>query len=134
MLAEFFNSEDHCWRIVPCTRNTAHDPQFVIFVTLCNKFLSHFLKTWKLRPETWDLESGTYDSRPEIQDPRLRTWNPGWRPRTKNQDPEPEICEKDFGIIFPTVWIFLAGMVSLAWKYSWKKIFFKVTIDYFIKI
>ena len=26
MLAEFFNSEDHCWRIVPCTRNTVHDP------------------------------------------------------------------------------------------------------------
>ena len=26
MLAEFFNSEDNCWRIVLCTRNTAHDP------------------------------------------------------------------------------------------------------------
>ena len=26
MLAEFFNIDVHCWRIVPCTRNTAHDP------------------------------------------------------------------------------------------------------------
>ena len=26
MLAEFFNSDVHCWRIVPCTRNTTHVP------------------------------------------------------------------------------------------------------------
>ena len=26
MLAEFFNSDVHCWRIVSCTRNTTHDP------------------------------------------------------------------------------------------------------------
>ena len=27
-LAEFFNSDVHCWRIVPCTRYTTHDPLF----------------------------------------------------------------------------------------------------------
>ena len=34
MLAEFFNSEDHWWRIVPCTRNMAHDPcqNYVIII------------------------------------------------------------------------------------------------------
>ena len=34
MLAEFFNSEDHWWRIVPCTRNMAHDPcqSYVIII------------------------------------------------------------------------------------------------------
>ena len=26
-LAEFFNSDVHCWKIVPCTRNTKHDPK-----------------------------------------------------------------------------------------------------------
>ena len=26
LLAELFNSDVHCWRIVPCTRNTTHDP------------------------------------------------------------------------------------------------------------
>ena len=31
MLVEFFNSDVHCWRIVPCTRNTTHDPVFLIF-------------------------------------------------------------------------------------------------------
>ena len=31
MLAEFFSSDVHCWRIVPCTRNTTHDPVFLIF-------------------------------------------------------------------------------------------------------
>ena len=25
MLAEFFKSDVHCWRIVPCTRNATHD-------------------------------------------------------------------------------------------------------------
>ena len=25
MLAEFFNSDVYCWRIVPCTRNTTHN-------------------------------------------------------------------------------------------------------------
>ena len=26
MLAEFLNRDVHCWRIVPCTKNTTHDP------------------------------------------------------------------------------------------------------------
>ena len=26
MLAEFFNSDVQCWRIMPCTRNATHDP------------------------------------------------------------------------------------------------------------
>ena len=28
MLAKFFNSDVRCWRIVPCTRNTTHDPLY----------------------------------------------------------------------------------------------------------
>ena len=27
ILPEFCNSEDHCWRIVPCTRNVTPDPE-----------------------------------------------------------------------------------------------------------
>ena len=30
MLAEFFNSDVYCWIIVPCTRNTTHDPNFYL--------------------------------------------------------------------------------------------------------
>ena len=30
MLAEFFNSDVHCWRMVPCTRNTTHDAVLII--------------------------------------------------------------------------------------------------------
>ena len=29
-LAEFFNSDAYCWRIVPCTRNMTHDPNTVL--------------------------------------------------------------------------------------------------------
>ena len=36
MLAEFFNSDIHCWRIVPCTRNTTQD-----LVKYINTELSH---------------------------------------------------------------------------------------------
>ena len=36
ILAEFFISDIHCWRIMPCTRNTIHDPDqikhFLIYV------------------------------------------------------------------------------------------------------
>ena len=28
MLAEFFNSDVQCWKIVPCTCNMTHDPHF----------------------------------------------------------------------------------------------------------
>ena len=35
MLAEFFNSEDHCWRNVPCTGNTTRDPKHVFFFLKC---------------------------------------------------------------------------------------------------
>ena len=34
MLAEFFNSYDHCWSVVPGTRNTTHDPVFLIVLSL----------------------------------------------------------------------------------------------------
>ena len=30
MLEEFFNSDVHCWRIVPCTRNTTHDLKLLL--------------------------------------------------------------------------------------------------------
>ena len=44
MLAEFFNSEDHCWKIVPCKRNTAHDPgwQYVGLPKLLMDFSSQY--------------------------------------------------------------------------------------------
>ena len=41
MLAEFFNSEDHCWRIVPCTRNTAHDPNLLWSILMKKKISSY---------------------------------------------------------------------------------------------
>ena len=42
MLAEFFNSDVHCWRIVPCTRNTTHDPDALkTFRRLLPKSLKH---------------------------------------------------------------------------------------------
>ena len=34
MLAEFFNSDVHCWRIVPGTRNTTHDPYQLLFFSM----------------------------------------------------------------------------------------------------
>ena len=30
MLAEFLNSDVHCWRIMPCTMNTTYDPILII--------------------------------------------------------------------------------------------------------
>ena len=41
MLAEFFSSEDHCWRIVPCTRNTAHDPNLLWSILMKKKISSY---------------------------------------------------------------------------------------------
>ena len=29
---KFFNRDVHCWRIVPCTRNTTHDPNWDNFI------------------------------------------------------------------------------------------------------
>ena len=29
-LAELFNSDVYCWRILPCARNTTHDPNFYL--------------------------------------------------------------------------------------------------------
>ena len=43
-MAEFFNSDIHCWRIVPCTRNTTHDPMFTCLMT--SKLL-YILMSWE---------------------------------------------------------------------------------------
>ena len=58
--------------------------QLIIPITLCNKFLSHFLKTWKLRPETWtwNPELTTQDLRSKIHDSGLETQDKDQGPRT----------------------------------------------------
>ena len=55
VLVEFFNSDVHCWRIVPCARNTTHDSisyqqiktkNFcILIVSLCMCIACHFQST-----------------------------------------------------------------------------------------
>ena len=63
------------------------------------------------RPGTWDLES-------IIQDPGTRIQDLNRRLRNKNPDPGPKICDQVLGVILHTVWIGLAQMHFVIWKYS----------------
>ena len=53
-LAEFFNSDVHCWRIVPCTRNTTHDPlSFVKIPIYLNPFVPNAPFLYPLNFDVW---------------------------------------------------------------------------------
>ena len=38
--------------------------------------------------------------------------------RTKNAYLEPDICDQGLAFILRTIWIFLAGIIFVIWKYS----------------
>ena len=100
---------------------------FVILVTLCNNFLSHFviiITVW-IGSKTRDLGLTLQDPEFSILDPGFRTLDSntrtqdlGRRLRTKNPDPEPNICGQGLGFMLQTVWTCLAQMIFIIWIYS----------------
>ena len=91
---------------------------FIIPVTLCNNFPSHFViisewtKTQDLGTGTWDLELRTWYPEPRTEDSEYRNQDSGF----KNLDPGPKIRDQGLDFILDTVWTCLPQMIFTKWK------------------
>ena len=52
MLAELFNNDVHCWRIVPCTRNTTHDPELFYRKSSVDRLWLFHKREWNILETT----------------------------------------------------------------------------------
>ena len=67
---------------------------------------------------TQDLRCRIQNSIYETQDSESKTWNPCFKTKGQEPRPQPEIWNKDLGLVLHTVWTFISQIIFAIWKYQ----------------